>query len=455
MTINGKYLEEKRKNLGLDQNQLAKLLDWKKHKVSDYEMHPEIPLKTEDVEKLLYFLFKQQSPQDEAKPILESLLSEFHEENHSFSPNKILAHPEIIGKLFCDEWNVHPFLVEIHLTNECTHQCPLCTFADIHHNKDRERQSFDKDRLFSLLEELKANGTRAIFWSGGGDPLMYPHVEEVFKKAAECGFQQILITNGSNLDKVDNDFLVRNFSTVRVSLDAHTDHGFKLTHGSPNRDAAAEFYKIRGNIVKLAEAFRKCPVNERNADMNKTGIGVSFLIHKGNKDEVVGFCTMARDDLKVQYVAIKPIVHERNEDNDKMLEELITKDFADALRTARERNNNKLQFRVFTLEHKFLDMLSDNYGKTYSKCLAHPLYPSISADGGVYPCCLMIGKDGLCYGNVNNQTFQQIWLGDNRKQAVNNIDIAVCPINCKLSETNKTLEIVRRARELSLPDYLN
>jgi radical SAM protein with 4Fe4S-binding SPASM domain len=112
-------------------------------------------------------------------------------------------------------------------------------------------------------------------------------------------------------------------------------------------------------------------------------------------------------------------------------------------------------FRVFTLEHKFLDIISEAYGKAFEKCWGHPLYPAIAADGGVYPCCLMIGNANLCFGNINDHSFSDIWKDPTRMKAVASIDAHKCPINCKLSETNKTLEIVHRAAELPLRDYLN
>jgi MoaA/NifB/PqqE/SkfB family radical SAM enzyme len=397
------------------------------------------------------------------KEVLQDLIREIPADRHSFSPNKILAHPEKIVELLKREDGipVRPFLIEIHLTNTCGHNCPNCTFAAIQGDPEQKVKQLALERVRSLLDELWKFGVRAVFWSGGGDPLCYPWAQQVFEYAGAKGFKQILITNGSNLDKVDPSVLVKYFSTVRVSLDAQTDAVFARAHGlterygfSPER-AFEEFNRIQSNIKALVRVLQSTPRADRHPDIDRIGVGVSFLLRDINKDEVVGFCTLARDGLGVQYAEIKPLVYERNDENDAMIRRILTLELVQSIGLIRLQNRGNKLFRVFTLEHKLLDMLSDHYGKTYDKCWGHALYPAIAADGGVYTCCLMIGKSELCYGNVNELSFAQIWSGRKRREAVGKINPRLCPVNCKLSETNKTLQIVMSARALPLIEFLN
>ena len=47
------------------------------------------------------------------------------------------------------------------------------------------------------------------------------------------------------------------------------------------------------------------------------------------------------------------------------------------------------------------------------------------------------------YGNITNNTFQQIWQGEKRKNnfhyVLNELDISECRINCRMDEANRYL----------------
>jgi len=459
--IDGNYLRNIRTNYGWSENEAAKILECQKTQIIKYEKaNPGKPLETDHAERLIKKIAcEEQAHTHETKDILEKMLHEMRGEPHSFSPNKILCHMDVVRQVLdeTEQWNVWPFLVEIHLTNACSHACPGCTFREIQRNTALKSHQLCEDKIFALLDQLREGGTRAIFWSGGGDPLMYPAAMKVFDRAAKLGFRQILITNGSCLNPDYAPFLIKNFSCIRVSLDAQTHTTFARMHGIGPNEAFSEFNTIQNNIRKLVDQFNRSTKEDRHPDINEVGIGVSFLLHEANKDEIIGFCTLARDGLGVRFAEIKPIVHERNETNDAMVRKLVSEEVAASLRYVRQHVERKSPsvFRVFTLEQKFLDMLSESYGKNWDHCWGHPLYPAIAADGGVYPCCLMIGKADLCYGDVNEQSFADIWNSNARKEAVKQIVAPLCPINCKLSETNRALEIVHRANALPLRDYLN
>ena len=460
MAIDGEYLNCVKEEFDLTEERLAIIMDCDKKDIVAFRGHPKAPIPSAHAERLVKFALVERSNRTkDPRQILEELLREMHSEDHSFSPNKILGHPDKIAELANDRkafgFNVKPFLVEIHLTNLCNHNCPNCTFAAIHGDPALRSLTLPKDRVKALLRELREFGVRAIFWSGGGEPLLHPDAQDIFQYASAEGFQQILITNGSALDRIDAELLVRRFSTVRVSLDAQTDRSFMKTHGFSEEHARTELARIHANIRTLVKMFHRIPEGERHPDINRIGIGVAFLLQEANQDDLVGFCTYARDSLGVRYAEIKPLVYERNEENDALIKKLVTVDLVLTLRLLRRRIAQPPAFRVFTLESKFIDMLSESYGRTFRKCWGHPLYPAVTADGGIYPCCLMTGKQQLCYGNIAEHSFADIWQSPQRREAIERIDVPLCPINCKLSETNKSLEIVMRSLDLPLADYLN
>lgn len=68
----------------------------------------------------------------------------------------------------------------------------------------------------------------------------------------------------------------------------------------------------------------------------------------------------------------------------------------------------------------------------------------IDAKGNVWPCVAHIGTEELCYGNIYEQPFEQIWEGSRRQEIIkqlNQMDInKVCREACRLDEINKYLD---------------
>ena len=457
--MDGFYLKETMDLLGFDQNKIAEEFACEKDTIVNYCSFPEKPLQVEHAKKL-ELLRENFINKKNLHSILLDLKQQIKESPNSFSPNKIFAHPDKLVDIIKSYQNndngfsIFPFLVEIHLTNNCSHKCPNCTFSSLHKRSDAKNAEFDKEHIKSILDELEELGIKAIFWSGGGDPLCYPFAEEIFEYAAKKNFKQLLITNGAHLDKIDNNILIKYFSTVRISLDSHISKTFSKIHGFTEDEGAMEFSNITNNIKKLVKTFTNTSETERNPDINKIGIGVSFLLTLDNVNEIIGFYNLAKNELGVQYAEMKPLVYDKNNKNNEIIKKLLVdSQLVEMLRLLKQEKEKDKKFRFFTLEHKFIDMLSDDYGRTFKKCWGHSLYPTIAADGGVYPCCLMVERNMYLYGNLKNNSFKNIWKSNERKST--DILVTNCPINCKLSETNKVLQTILDTQKLELREYIN
>lgn len=111
-----------------------------------------------------------------------------------------------------DEALPSPWTVEIEPTIICNARCHFCSYEAMlsaHREKiidlklrnaSAAQNWLPEETILDLLKDLKEGGTtRGILWSGGGEPLLWPHIIEASTLASE--FADIsLQTNGINLD---------------------------------------------------------------------------------------------------------------------------------------------------------------------------------------------------------------------------------------------------------------
>ena len=83
-----------------------------------------------------------------------------------------------------------PLTCHILLTTACNYDCDGCFYR-----KD-ELGDIPFDRLVSLLEDLASEGVKSVAF-GGGEPTLYPRINEAIHEAKVRGFYVAVTTNGA------------------------------------------------------------------------------------------------------------------------------------------------------------------------------------------------------------------------------------------------------------------
>lgn len=105
-----------------------------------------------------------------------------------------------------------PQSLQVSPTNRCNLRCVFCSVD----NRSLKLE-WDFDELKSAIKSFMQLGVGTVEFSGGGDPTLYPRIQELAEYCRGYGLRIGMITNGIKLHEFPTDFL-RLFSWIRVSM---------------------------------------------------------------------------------------------------------------------------------------------------------------------------------------------------------------------------------------------
>lgn len=124
---------------------------------------------------------------------------------------KLMHHPDVVDKIIREKKGT-PVYMEIAPTSACNLRCEFC--SNINRTKD---ESLDLLDIVKFVSDLKKIGLKAVAFTGGGDPTMYPGIDSLIMQCYGMGLKVGLITNGIKLKDIDQSALDV-LSWVRISM---------------------------------------------------------------------------------------------------------------------------------------------------------------------------------------------------------------------------------------------
>lgn len=166
----------------------------------------------------------------------------------------------------------------------CNHACPMCLRTNVNAADRRKLQAYEDARL--TIEEYRtlfASMPRTIKYVdivGGGEPLLYPQIAELFAMVKTRGMHGRLITNGALMSRsIAATLLETSWDQVRVSIHAGTARAYRVVNG------VDDFRTVVTNVRALSQMRGK-----RNVPM----ISLMFVIQRGNHADIPSFVRLAR-----------------------------------------------------------------------------------------------------------------------------------------------------------------
>lgn len=336
-----------------------------------------------------------------------------------YSVLKIFHHPEKIESFF--KKNItSPVYVRIKPTNTCPHNCFYCIynyeFSGIHPESKRT-DMIPKEKMFEVLDDLNEMGVKAVTYSGGGEPLNYPWINEVLKKTLEYKIDLSVITNGQLLNNETSDIL-RQAKWIRISLDY------------PDMDT---FSKIRGVPKKLFNQIKENIKHFNQIKKSSCSLGVNCVVNEHNYNKILDIVKLC-EELGVDNFRVAPVWRKGYEEYHKKIKNEAIKQIKKA------RQNTKGNMEIGSTYERYFNGTSGNDVRPYSKCYYMQIVPVIAANQNVYACHNSAYDPEAKVGSIKNKSFKEMWFSNQTKEFFNKFDPQkICRHECSNDEKNKIL----------------
>ena len=131
---------------------------------------------------------------------------------HKFTStgNKIYRNGDVLSA-----WNSGipvPNSLQVALTERCTLKCEFCSVV----NREKT-QEIPYEDLMKATRKFIDLGIKTVEITGGGDPLLYPHLNTYLSFLLSAGIKVGIITNGIGINKKIEPAILSNLSWIRIS----------------------------------------------------------------------------------------------------------------------------------------------------------------------------------------------------------------------------------------------
>ena len=292
-----------------------------------------------------------------------------------------------------------PFYVDVGITRRCNLRCLGCryhsSYVDITPQPNSDVKDIPLDLFKRLCDELKTMSTHSLILQGAGEPLLHRDLFEMVSTAKAAGFHVTLLTNGTLLDQdIIQALMDTRLDILKVSLWASSTEQYQQNYPDNNPD---NFRKIVDGL-KLLESLKA----ERGSMLPM--VQLHHPINCYNFETVDAFVNLAVT-TGCNGVTFSPF----NDFWGALAAYGLTADQEQLARRSLLRAREQLD--SLSMTHNIDDVLFryEVGAAVWQKlpCYVPWFHVRITVDGAVLPC----GRCKLGFGNLNENSFQDIWNG--------------------------------------------
>lgn len=346
-------------------------------------------------------------------------------ENIRMDSHKLIYHPDVVARWMRGE-NIYPIEIEISPSGACNHRCIFCAVDYLGYQPD----FLDKDIILRDILQMRKKGLKSVICSGEGEPLLNKDMPAIANGIKACGVDVAMSSNAALFIKEKAEECLAAFTWVRFSVASMEEESYyKIQRGK-----AGDLDRVKTNLADAVKVKRDQKL--------KTTLGVQCLLLPDNIDHLTDMAKQLRE-IGVDYLTIKPYSQHLHSENTFQIDYNILLEL--------EQEIKQYMTEDFSIYFRANAMKKMHHEKCYQQCYGLPFMTHIDAKGNVWPCVAHIGTEEFCYGNIYEQTFEEIWEGARRREVMeklNAFDInKVCREACRLDEINRYLDELKNPGE--------
>lgn len=338
-----------------------------------------------------------------------------------YSNLKIFAHAQALNDIE-EGKRIAPIYIRIKPTNYCNHKCYYCSYADrelgLRDSVNRQDQ-IPWEKMQEIIADIHEMGVKAVTFSGGGEPLIYPYIVDAMQDILNAGIDLSIITNGQLL-KGERAEVLAEAKWVRISFDSANAETYAKVRQIP----LTAFDEVCENIRQFAQIKNAC-----------CELGVNFVINHENADQVYDMAQMVKglgvNHIKYTARVTKDLFEYHKPFKQKVIEQI-------------HRAKSELEAEGFRVINKYEGDFDSAlvFHRCYDKCYINRIFTVIAADSKVYFCHdKAYVKEGVV-GDLRDQSFKDLWFSEETIKRYQEFSpMKECNHHCVYDDRNELLNI--------------